>query len=121
MDVYEAIINLNTVLIVLGTGVCVWVIRQIIPDHIEGTKFWRVFLRVLPVFIGVVLALIPGIIPMKELSQSIIMGAVAGSLSSSTYEILRELVGQRLRERLGSPQERKRIRNSVNPGPITPE
>lgn len=111
MDVYEAIVNLNTVLILLGTGVLVWIIRQIMPNKIEETQVWRVILRILPVFIGAGLALIPGIRPLDNLAQSAIVGAVAGSLSASTYEVLRELMGEKIRMLMGSPQQRKR--NSI--------
>jgi len=107
IDVYEAIVNLNTVLVLLGTGVLIWVIRQIMPDKIEQTKVWRVVLRVLPVFIGGSLALIPGIRPLDNLTQSAIVGAVAGSLSANTYEFVRELVGKRIKGLMGSPQTRK--------------
>ena len=115
MDVYEAIVNLNTILILLGTGVLTWMIRQVVPDHIEGTRFWKVGLRILPVSLGMILSIIPGISPMELLPQSLIVGAVAGSLSSSTYGILRSVLSERMKEKLGSPQERERSRSSIPP------
>lgn len=107
MDVVDAIINLNTVLVLLAAGVAVWIVRQIMPDRIEKTKVWRVVLRILPVGVGAALALIPGLRPMDTLMQSAVVGGVAGSLSSSTYELARELLGKKVKSMLGSPQARK--------------
>jgi len=108
MSVYEAIVNVNTVLILLGTGLIIWIIRQAVPDEIEAKKVWRIILRFLPIAVGAGLALIPGIKPMENISQSVIIGAVTGSLSSSTYEIVRELMGEKIKVLMGSPQQRKR-------------
>lgn len=108
MDIYSAIVNLNTVLILLGTGLSVWLIRQLVPDNLAEKKIWRVFVRLMPVLIGIGLSFIPGLHPMENVSQSVIVGAIAGSLSSSTYEVIRELLGKRIKLILGSPQARKK-------------
>jgi hypothetical protein len=115
-SIVDAIVNLNTVLVLFGTGLVIWVIRQIMPDHIEQTKVWRVVLRVLPVLIGAGIALIPGIRPLDGMVQAAIVGGVAGSLSSTTYELAREAFGNRVKAMLGSPQNRKRM-SSVPPEP----
>lgn len=115
-DIIDALVNLNTVLILFGTGLLIWVVRQIMPDPIEKMKVWRVVLRVLPVLIGAGIALIPGIRPLDHLVQSAIVGGVAGSLSSTTYELAREAFGNRVKAMLGSPQNRKRM-SSVPPEP----
>ena len=115
MDVYEAIVNINTVLILLGSGLITWMIRQIVPDNVEETRYWSIGLRLLPVLLGMFLSVIPGMSPMDLLPQSLIVGAVAGSLSSSTYGVLRSALSARLREKLGSPQERKKNRSSIPP------
>ena len=107
MDVYEAIVNVNTVLILLAAGAFVWVVRQIVPDNVEKTKVWRTVLRVLPVVAGGGIALIPGLRPMENVAQSIVVGGIAGSFSSTIYELAREVLGQKIKAVLGSPQARR--------------
>jgi hypothetical protein len=110
MDVLDAIVNINTVLILLAVGTIVWVVRQIMPDHVESTKLWRVVLRILPVGVGMGIAMIPQLRPMADnLAQSAIVGGVAGSFSSTLYEVIREALGTRIKAILGSPQNRKKL------------
>ena len=82
MNVLDAVVNQNTVLIMLGVGTIIWVLRQILPDRIENMKVWKVVLRVLPVGLGIGLAMIPQLKPMEETAQSMVVGGVVGSLSA---------------------------------------
>jgi poly(3-hydroxyalkanoate) synthetase len=111
MNIMDAIVNQNTVLILLGVGTIIWVIRQILPDKVEKSKGWKVVLRVLPVGLGVGLAMIPQLRPMTETAQSAIVGAVAGSLSATTYGLLRELMGNKIKLLMGSRATRKAKEN----------
>jgi len=108
MDVYDAIVNINTVLILLAAGLMTWIVRQIVPDPVENTKIWRIALRLFPIFFGGAVSLIPGLRPMENTAQCVVIGAVSGSLAMSTYEIVREIMGQKIRAIMGSPQARKR-------------
>lgn len=108
MNVIENIFgNLNTYLVLFLAGLAVWIIRQAMPDHVEGTKVWRIILRILPIILGGLIAIIPGLRPMPEnLQQSVAVGLIAGSFATSTYELLREIVGKRLKAALGSRTKR---------------
>lgn len=111
MNVIENVFsNLNTYLVLFLAGLAVWIIRQAMPDHVEGTKVWRVVLRILPILLGGLIAIIPGLRPMPEnLQQSIAIGLIAGSFATSTYELLRELVSKKLKAALGSRAKRIKI------------
>jgi len=111
MNVIDVIVNTNTILILLGVGTIIWVIRQVLPDRIENHKVWKVILRVLPICLGSGLAMIPTLSPMKEVVQNALVGGVAGSFSASAYEIARELFGERVKLLLGS----KATRNTISP------
>jgi len=108
-SLWDQLVTLNAILVLLGAGLGVWLVRQIVPDKIEETKVWRVILRVLPVILGGLLALIPGLHPMGDTAQSVVVGAVVGGLSSNLYEVIREMFGERIKGWLGSPQARKRM------------
>ncbi len=103
MNVFETVINnLNTWLVMLAAGVIVWLLRQVVPKAIEGTKLWRTVLRILPVVFGAVLALIPGLRPIPEnLAQSAVIGIIGGSFATTTYEILREIVPAKMKAMMG--------------------
>lgn len=103
----DAIVNSNTILVVLAVGLIIWIIRQILPDRIENHKVWKVVLRFLPIALGAGVAMIPGLRPMETMIQCFVLGAVAGSLSSSLYGILREALGEKMKLLLGSRATRK--------------
>ena len=107
MNVIEAVVyNLNTWLVMLGAGVVVWAIRQVFTKF-EGTKVWRLVLRVLPIGLGALIALIPGLRPMPEnLAQSSMIGIIGGSFGTTAYELLRELAPEKIRLALGSKARR---------------
>jgi hypothetical protein len=107
MNIYDTVIcNLNTWLVMLGAGVVVWAIRQVFT-RFEGTKVWRVALRVLPIGLGALIALIPGLRPMPEnLAQSSMIGIIGGSFGTTAYELLRELAPENIRLALGSKYRR---------------
>lgn len=102
----DAILSINTLLIMLGTGVIVWVLRQVLPDRIQKSKVWKTALAILPVGIGAGLAVAPGIGPFSSNVHNLIIGAVAGSLSSNTYDLVRGMLGDRMRLLLGSKAAR---------------
>lgn len=116
-SILDSILTLNAILVLLAAGALTWVVRQIIPDGIEKTKVWRVVLRILPVALGCGLACIPHLWPMGTLSQSIVVGGIAGSFSSTLYEVIRESLGVKIKAAMGSPQARK----SIVPTPDKPE
>jgi hypothetical protein len=111
MNVYDAIVNLNTVLIVLGTGLLVWIVRQILPDPIEEAKLWKTLLRVLPIGIGMGLAMIPGLKPAEVVAHNLIIGGVAGSLAANLYGLMMKILGERVKAFLGSAASRKKAPN----------
>jgi len=115
MEVYDAVVNLNTLLILLGTGVAIWIIRLFIPDAVEETKVWKVVLKILPIIIGALIALIPGLKPTEVIAQCAIIGAISGSLSANVYGVLREAMGEKIKALIGSPQERKRVSEVPEP------
>jgi hypothetical protein len=103
----DAIINTNTILVLLAVGTIIWMIRQILPNHIENHKVWKVVLRLLPVSLGAGIAMIPQLRPMTDMVQSCVIGGIAGSLSSSLYGVLREALGDKIKMFLGSKASRK--------------
>lgn len=113
-NLIDSLVNLNTVLLLLASGLIVWIVRQIIPDRIEKMKVWRIVLRILPVALGAGLACVPQLRPMSSLPQSLVIGGVAGSFSSTLYEVVREALGEKIKAVLGSPQSRRR--SSIVPG-----
>jgi hypothetical protein len=103
MDIFEQIfLNVNTWLVVLATGAVVWAIRQVIPEKVNTSKVWRLVIRLAPVLLGGVLAAIPGIRPLPIVSQSIMVGVIGGSFSSTIYEIAREAVPRRFKNMMGA-------------------
>lgn len=108
MDVIEGILsNLNTWLVMFIVGIVVWVVRQVLPEEMENARLWKVLLRVVPVLLGAGVALIPGLQPMPEnLAQSAAIGMIGGSFAQTAYGLLREIVGERMRAKLGSRSKR---------------
>ena len=113
LDIFEDVLkNLNTWLVVLATGVVVWVIRQVIPDKIEKAKIWKILLRIIPIGIGVGIALIPGLRPIPEnLAQSGAIGFIGGSMSQSVYDLFKTLLTSRARAVFASKAGRNEARN----------
>ena len=103
----DALINTNTILVLLAVGTIIWMLRQVLPDKVENHKAWKIVLRLLPVGLGMGLAMIPQLRPMDDMVQSAVLGAVAGSLSSTLYGVLRESLGERIKALLGSKASRK--------------
>lgn len=102
----DTLLSLNTLLIVLSSGTLIWIVRQVLPSHIEKSKAWKVILRILPVFVGAGLATIPQMRPLDNWVQSIFLGGIAGSVASTTYGFLREALGARVKMILGSKASR---------------
>jgi len=114
MDVVESILsNLNTWLVMFIVGILVSVVREIFPEKMENARLWKVLLRVVPVALGALIALIPGLQPLPEsLVQSAAIGMIGGSFAQTAYGFLREIVGERMKAKLGS----KAGRLSAPPG-----
>jgi len=112
MDIIDTIFNTNTLLMMLVTGVIVWVVRQVLPDTVEGTKVWRTVLRVAPVGIGAAVALIPGLRPIQDsLVQSAAIGLIGGSFAQTVYDVVREGAGSKIKAMMGSRVRRQKIAN----------
>lgn len=107
MDFVGVFLNTNTVLILLGVGTVIWAVRQVIPVRVEKSRVWKIVLRILPIGLGVAFSMIPALSPMSDLTQSAVIGGVAGSLSSNTYGMVRELFGGRVKLLLGAKSIRK--------------
>jgi apolipoprotein N-acyltransferase len=91
----------------LVAGVVVWGIRQVLPDAVENSKIWKVVLKVLPLAAGAGLACIPGLRPLPEnIVQSAAVGLIGGSFATTAYELLREVLPDKIRGMLGSPSSR---------------
>jgi len=114
MGALEQIFSTNTLLMMLVTGVIIWVVRQIIPDNIESSKTWRTVLRVAPVGIGAAVALIPGLRPISDnLVQSAAIGLVGGSFAQTAYGIVREGAGEKVKALMGSRVGRKKKQEGI--------
>lgn len=111
IDVLEDVLkNLNTWLVVLIVGVVMWITRQIMPDKIEATKLWSILLRIIPLVLGIAIALIPGLRPVEgNLAQSGAIGFIGGSFAQSVYGLIRSVVNARMKAMIGSRQERKSL------------
>jgi hypothetical protein len=118
MEVFDAVVNLNTLLILLGTGVVIWIVRLFIPDAIENTKMWKVVLKILPIIIGALIAFIPGLRPTEVPAQCAVIGAISGSLSANVYGVIREAMGEKIKALVGSPQDRKRASQVPSEPPV---
>ncbi len=108
MDIFEMVDVFSAMLIMALAGLVVWLIRQFTPDKLEGTKIWRVMIRLLPIVIGGGLAAIPDLYPVEDsMAKSILVGIIAGSFSTSAYELLREVMGEKIKALMGSKARRK--------------
>jgi hypothetical protein len=104
--------NLNTWLIVLETGLIMWMIRQVMPDSIENSKIWKIFLRLIPMAIGIILSIIPGLRPFPDnVAQSCGIGFIGGSLSQSVYDFFKSLLSDRMRKIISSKGNRNIVKN----------
>jgi len=97
----DKIFSIEMVLILLAVGTILWATRKVLPASIEKNKIWKAMLPIIPIVIGIGLALVPGLVPMEETSKSVIIGGVAGSLSSTVYDFAREALGERVKSFLG--------------------
>jgi hypothetical protein len=108
-SIVDVIVNTNTVLILLAVGTIIWAIRQALPEKAEKSRIWKVILRLLPICLGVGMSMVPQLRPMDGLAQCAVVGGVAGSLSASTYGIIRELFGEKIKLLMGSRAARNRV------------
>lgn len=105
--IQEIITGLNFWLIVIFTGALVWVVRQIVPAHLEKTKWFRALLKVVPVLVGAGMACIPALRPVQDVAQSMLIGFVGGTFSQSAYGILRSLAPEKIKAILGGKTQKE--------------
>lgn len=97
----DEIVSVKMILILLAVGTIIWATRKILPVSVEKNKVWKAMLYLIPIAIGIGLSFVPGLRPMEEISQSVVIGGVAGSLSSTVYDFAREALGERVKSFLG--------------------
>lgn len=102
MDLFEQVFeNLNLWIVMLVTGVITYIVRFLIPDKIEGSKWFRVVLTILPLILGTAIAFIPGLRPFPEsLVQSGAIGFIGGAFSSKVYDFISSLVNDKIKLKL---------------------
>lgn len=102
MDLFEQLFeNLNLWIIMLITGIVVYVIRLLTPDKIEGSKWFRIMLTLLPLVLGTAIALIPGLQPIPDkMMQSGAVGFIGGAFSSKVYDFVSSLLSNRMKLKL---------------------
>lgn len=102
MDLFEKLFqNMNLWIVMLVTGVVVYVIRLVTPDKIEGSKWFRTVLTLLPLVMGTAIALIPGLRPIPESAmQSGAVGFIGGAFSSKVYDFVSSLVTDKIKLKL---------------------
>lgn len=108
MDSFQEIITgLNTWLVCLGAGAVLWLIRQVTPESIENKEWFSKILRVSPMIIGALLALIPDLRPVaSSWVTSMIVGFIMGSIAQSVYDTLRDFAPKWLKRILGARAKR---------------
>lgn len=102
----ETLLSINFWLIVLFTGAFVWVIRQVIPAKLEKTKWFRLLLKISPVFIGAGISLIPGLRPAEAIAQCLLLGFIGGTFSQTAYGILRSIAPDKIKSVIGGKEEK---------------
>ena len=94
-------------IIMLGTGTLIWLVRQVLPVHLEKKKYWKKILKVAPVPLGALVAIIPGVQLFPEnLAVCAIIGFIAGSFSQTAYDSVRDFVPEKIKSLLGSRAKR---------------
>lgn len=111
-DVIGILSGVNIWLISLAVGVIVWGVRQVLSEGVEDHRMWKVLLRVGPMLLGALLAVIPDIRPQPDSwVASSLWGLLAGSVSQTAYSALRSMVPEKIKALMGS----KSARNSRAP------
>ncbi len=110
MEAVEQILaNINTWLVCLCTGALLWGLRQVTPEKLEKKAWWKKIMKSAPLLVGALLALIPGLRPAPEsLIHSAAVGFLMGSISQSTYDLIREYGPKKLRVLLGARAKRQK-------------
>lgn len=108
METVEQIFtSLNTWLLCLLTGALLWVVQQVIPATLSEKAWWKNLMKVAPLLVGAMLALIPDLRPVPgSLVQSATVGFLMGSIAQSTYDVIRGYGPDRLRAILGARSKR---------------
>jgi hypothetical protein len=106
--IIEVLSTANIWLISLAVGVIVWGVRQVLSEGVEDHRVWKILLRVGPMALGALLAVIPDLRPVPDSwVASSLWGLLAGSVSQTAYTTLRSIVPDKIRALLGSKAQRK--------------
>jgi hypothetical protein len=106
MDILTTDLLIKLSLITLSVGVAIWALRRILPAKVEKARAWKVALVLLPLVLGILIAIIPGIRPFESIAMSAASGFIAGSLSSQIYRVVRKLVPGKIKALMGSAATR---------------
>lgn len=94
-------------LIVLFVGALVWLVRKVVPAKYEKAVWFQKLLRIGPVFIGTGVACIPALSPTGDMFTSALCGFIGGSLSQTSYTVLRAIAPEKIKQFLGGKQEKE--------------
>jgi len=113
MDAVEEILkNLNTWIVCLLTGAVLWGIQQVVPASLVKKTWWKKILKVAPLLVGALLAIVPDLRPVPEsLVHSAAVGFIFGSIAQSVYDLLREYGPSKLKALLGARAKRTAAAN----------
>jgi len=111
MESLEAIAqNLNTWLVLLFTGAFVWAVQQVAPAQWVEAPWWKKIMKVIPLLVGALIALIPHLQPVPDnLVHCAAVGFILGTMAQSAYRLLREFGPQKMKAFLGA--RAKRVNN----------
>ena len=99
--------NLNTWLVCFATGALLWMIQQVAPESFVTKAWWKKVLKIAPMLVGALLALIPNLNPVPgNITHSVVVGFIVGSMAQSAYDLLREYGPKKLKALLGARAKR---------------
>jgi hypothetical protein len=94
LEIFTMLTSLNFWLVSLGSALLTFATRQVVtklfPASVES-RVYNAFFPLVPLVVGVGLALIPGLRPSAVTSQSVVLGLVAGSFSGATYPFVKRM------------------------------
>ncbi|MCP4569030.1 MAG: hypothetical protein GY841_15760 [FCB group bacterium] len=106
-SIVQIFTSLNTWLVCLATGTLLWAVQQIVSESFVNKAWWKKIMKISPLVVGALLALIPDLNPVSgNLTHSAIVGFIVGSLAQSAYDLLREYGPDRMRQLLGARAKR---------------
>jgi hypothetical protein len=103
--IYE---NLSTWIVLLLTGAIVWMAQQVAPAAWVKATWWQKVMKVSPLILGALLALVPPLNPVPgNLVHSVAVGFILGTMAQSAYGLLRTYGPEKFRALLGARAKRK--------------